>query len=183
MNRALLAFLTASVLTVPAASRDERGAVYMFLVDSGGILHAASDGRIASEPRLLTLDPPTRWVRMVVREITSGQYDWAMGDKAAPVPRDADRPLPDPVPPNEIRVAFRQIGDSDHRLLVIANGYDRALAYRAYVHVNGKDQYTDVCTVPPGRHGFEHWPYAIDRITLVDLRLEPWQEGRQPRCE
>ncbi len=183
MNRALFALLTAFVLAVPAASRDKQGAAYTFMVDSGGILRAASDGSIASEPQFLKLDPPTQWVRLVVREITSGKYDWAMGEDAALVSREADIGLPDPVPPNEIRVAFRQIGESDHRLLVISNGYDRALAYRAYVHVDGKDQYTDVCTVPPGVHGFEHWPYASDRITLVDLRLEPWQEGQQPRCE
>lgn len=182
MNHGLFAIPLAFALSVPAASREEQSAAYTFLTDSSGIIRIADNGA-TSEPEFLKPEPPTPWVRSVVRELTSGKYDWAMGEDSASLARGATGIPSDPVPQGQIRVAFRQIGQSDHRLLVISNGYDRALAYRAYIRVKGKDQYTDVCTVMPGMHAFEHWPYAADAITLVDLRLETWRDGQPPRCE
>lgn len=183
MNRLLIGALFAFALSAAAAARDAHQIAVALDVNSGAILEIGDDGTGVAGLAGEKLAPPTPWVRSVVRHLTSGRYDWASGEKSAPV-SDKDMGVPaDPVVPSEIHIAFRQIGDSDQRLLVIANGYDRALTYRAAIRVDGKDQHTDVCTVLPGIHGVEHWPFASDRILLTDFRLEEWTESKRPRCE
>ena len=89
-----------------------------------------------------------------------------------------------PVTPNLVRVRFTPVaGAKPGSLLVIANGYDRALVWRAFILVRGKTKPTDVCIVLPGRHGVEHWPYPIEAIGLADMRLEPWKPEDGVRCE
>lgn len=83
-----------------------------------------------------------------------------------------DHPMPDIVP-DKIEIVFVVIGDKDS-VLAILNGYDRALVYRAKIAVRGKAGPTDVCLVMPGRRGYEHWPYAIERIELTALTLVDW---------
>jgi len=183
MNRLLLGTLLAFALSSPAIAREGHQIAVALDVDSGAVVEIGDDGTGVAGLDGEKLAPPTPWVRSVARQLTSGQYDWAMGENAATFSRDDMAIPPDAVPPGEVHIAFRQIGDSDHRLLVISNGYDRALSYRAHIRVKGKDHYTDVCTVLPGIHGFEHWPYAIEAITLSELRLEDWPEGKKPRCE
>ena len=70
-----------------------------------------------------------------------------------------------------------------HSMLVIENGQQRALVYRARITARGRTAPTDVCVVMPARRGYEHWPYVIDRIELSDFRFVPWVEGRAPTCE
>lgn len=183
MNRLLLGALLAFVLFAPASAREGQKIAVALDVNSGAVLEIGDDGTGVASLNGRKLDPPTPWLHTVARQLTGGQYDWATGEKTIGV-SDDDMGIPaDPVVPGVIHIAFRQIGDSDHRLLVVANGYDRALAFRAFIRVDGKDQYTDVCTVIPGIHGIEHWPYASDRILLTDLHLEEWTKGTPPRCE
>lgn len=88
------------------------------------------------------------------------------------------------VTPNLIRVRFTPVaGNKSGSLLVIANGYDRALFWRAFLRVRGKSSPTDVCLVMPAKTGVEYWPYPIEAIGLVDLRLEPWKPEDGIRCE
>ncbi len=183
MNRLLFGALLAFALAAPAAAREGFQIAVALDVDSGAIIEIGDNGSGVAGLKGEKLAPPTRWIRAVVKQLTSGQYDWAAGENAAVVTEGEMGIAADPVVSGEIRIAFRQIGDSNHRLLVIANGYDRALAFRAAIRVDGKDQHTDVCTVMPGIHGIEHWPFASDRIMLTDLRLEEWREGMPPRCE
>ena len=72
---------------------------------------------------------------------------------------------------------------TDHAVLLIENGYDRAFGYRATMHVRGRATPTDVCLVRPHLRGIEHWPYAIESIDLSSFRLVPWREGQQVTCQ
>jgi hypothetical protein len=97
--------------------------------------------------------------------------DWAPIDVAAarhlsglPIPDRAvpyGTPLPDngtipaasPPRPGMIRVKFLSIAGR-HSLLVVENGYDRAIVYRARMTRDGQTRPTDVCLIMPGQHGF-----------------------------
>jgi hypothetical protein len=73
--------------------------------------------------------------------------------------------------------------EEESRLLLIENGYDRGLRYRATIYRRGRSEPTDVCVVIPERRGYEHWPYPIDRIELSGLTLFPLREGDPLTCE
>lgn len=183
MKSFLIGALLAFALVHPAAAREGQKIAVALAVDSGAVMQIGDDGTGVAALEGKKLDEPTPWVRSVALHFTNGKYDWAKGEKSISLRGDATLEEPDPVVPGQIGFAFRKIGDSDHRLLVIANGYDRALVYRAQIRVKGEDRYTDVCMVPPGTHAFEHWPYASERILMADFHLEAWTKGQAPRCE
>jgi hypothetical protein len=39
-----------------------------------------------------------------------------------------------------------------------------------------------VCIVLPGKRGYEHWPYPIEKIELSEFTVEPWKEGDPVTC-
>lgn len=81
-----------------------------------------------------------------------------------------------------VRASFLALPKVGHSLLVIENGYGRALVYRARITVKGRTTPTDVCLVLNRRRGYEHWPYAIDRIELSALRLVQHDPARPLPC-
>ena len=89
---------------------------------------------------------------------------------------------PDPIPASEVRIRFLSIMDR-HALLVVENGRDRALAYRARMTVDGTTRHTDVCVVLPRLPSYEHWPHPIERIELTEFRFIAWAPARAPTCE
>jgi hypothetical protein len=93
-----------------------------------------------------------------------------------------DGTLPDPIPPNEVRVRFLSIA-GQHSLLVVENGQGRALVYHARMTVRGRTGHTDVCIVLPRLPSYEHWAFPIERLDLSDFRFVPWISGRAPTCE
>jgi hypothetical protein len=95
---------------------------------------------------------------------------------------DLDGMRPEPIPANEVRVRLLSIADR-HALLVVENGRNRALAYRARMTVNGQVRHTDVCVVLPRLPSYEHWPHRVERIELSDFRFVPWVPGRAPTCQ
>lgn len=101
---------------------------------------------------------------------------------AAPFTPDADDPRPAPIPPGLIRVRFHSVAGR-HSLLVVENGLQGAVAYRARITVKGDARSTDVCVVMPGLPSYEHWPHPIDSIELSSFRHVPWQPGQTPTCE
>ena len=101
---------------------------------------------------------------------------------AQPIGHESDAPDPERPAPGQIRLRFLSIGGR-HTLLVVENGLQRALAYRARMTSRGRTQPTDVCIVPPGVGGFEHWPHPIDTIELSDFRIVAWQPGQAPTCQ
>lgn len=181
----IIRFLTALLFLLSSciAFADDEPIMIALDTNNGAIVRMTEDGAGVDSVDGKVLEPPSLWVRYVAKQWTNGKYDWAVNDKVALVHKTAGTPEPDPVKSGELQISFRQIGNSDQRLLIIANGYDQALSYRAHILVKGSDRYTDVCTILPGKHGFEHWPYAIDRIVLSDIKLIEWQEDRAPVCE
>jgi hypothetical protein len=123
--------------------------------------------------------------RGAIRHLTeSGNYEAATGPTGVPVTaREAGQPEPAPPAAHLIRIMFAQIADGRQTVLILENGYDRGLVYRARIRANGREQATDVCLVMPARRGYEHWPYPIDRIELSDFRLVPWDASQGIHCE
>jgi hypothetical protein len=95
------------------------------------------------------------------------------------------RTPPPPIAPGHLRMSLRDVpGKSPHdRLLVIENGYTKALRYTAELRKGDRTQATDVCWVLPGKRGYEHWPYPFDRIELGTLTLVDWTEANGIPCE
>lgn len=88
------------------------------------------------------------------------------------------------VPPVEsasLDVRFVVI-DGKESVLILENGYDEGLTYRATISANGKSAPTDVCLVMPNKRGYEHWPYPIDRIALSAFRRVAWKNGDPLPC-
>jgi hypothetical protein len=117
----------------------------------------------------------------VVRQFEANLFPDAMGANSATVSSEG-LPAPEPIAPGSLAIKFVAISGGKASLLVLENGYDKAVAYRARITVKGKATPTDVCTVLPGKRGFESWPYPIERIQLTGFALEPW-DGGMPRCE
>jgi hypothetical protein len=82
-----------------------------------------------------------------------------------------------PPPPHGLRVSLRDVaGKTPHdTLLMISNGYGDALRYQAVMRRGDRSAPTDVCLVMPGKPGYEHWPFPIERLDLTALRLVPWK--------
>jgi hypothetical protein len=89
---------------------------------------------------------------------------------------------PPPIPPSEVRMRFFSIAGR-HALLVVENGRDMALTYRARMTTSdGETKATDVCVVLPRYPSYEHWPHTVERLELSNFRFIPWREGRAPTC-
>lgn len=103
----------------------------------------------------------------------------------APVPDPSPLPggLPAPAPIREgvVRLRFLSIA-GQHSLLIVENGHDRGLVYRARLTEGGRTRPTDVCLVAPMQRGFEHWPHPIERIEIAGLHLVAWRPGDPQPC-
>lgn len=129
-----------------------------------------------SKPAKIT---PNAFETATGAEFARGEHQEAMGPVAKPMTTAGPR-----APSGLIVVRLTPIaGEKPGSLLVIANGYDRAFVWRAQIRVAGKMQPTDVCLIMPGKSGVEHWPYAIQSISLTQTRLEPWTPADGIRCE
>jgi len=100
---------------------------------------------------------------------------------ASPIPHDEAGPAVPEIEPDRVRLKFLSIAGR-HSLLVVQNGYDQAIAYRARMTRDGRTTPTDVCLVIPRRHGFEHWPHPIERLEIYDMRVIAWHEGDLSPC-
>jgi hypothetical protein len=117
----------------------------------------------------------------VARNFLRGLYDQGVGPNSVTTALPG---MPDPpaIIPGQVRLRFLLIAGQQAELL-LENGFDRALVFRASITVAGQTRPTDVCVVLPNNRSSEHWPDAIERIDLSDFELVPWQEGRAPTCE
>jgi hypothetical protein len=100
---------------------------------------------------------------------------------ATPLPSGGAMPAEPPVVSGRVRAKLLSIA-GQHSLLVLENGYARAIAYRARMTRGGRSAPTDVCVVIPHRHGFEHWPHSIDRLEIYDFRFVEWKAGDPVTC-
>jgi hypothetical protein len=171
-------------LAAPAAAADppaiislRPGEQAIVLIDDGGRVRVERTG----PARLSDYD------RAAVRELLLNHPDAVGPNPAIHTEGDGHLPDPPPVEPGSIRISFQAVAadgkEQESRLLLLENGYGRGLVYRATITHDGRSEPTDVCVVPPGIRGYEHWPYAIGRIDLRELRLVPLREGDPLTCE
>ena len=126
----------------------------------------------------------TDFDRATLGILLRGDYASATGPNAREFrSNEPGIPAAPAITPGRIKASFLQIGDGSQTLLIMENGYDRGLLYRARITSNGRSAPTDVCIVIPRGRGHEHWPFAIDQIEISSLRLEAWDESQGPRCE
>lgn len=117
------------------------------------------------------------------RDLAGGAYDYAVGDRYAPMPADKYPEAPS-LEPSVVRISFMQAPTGDDTLLIVENGHDRALHYRVRIAVAGAEpQPSDVCLVKPMGRTFEHWPYRIDRIEIYELSTQGWRDGDPIPCD
>lgn len=93
---------------------------------------------------------------------------------------------PKTLAPDVVRISFVSAPGPDGkegRLLVLENGYGRALEYKAAIVRGTLAQVTDVCPVLPKVPGYEHWPYPIAEIDLSAMSLIQWAQGQKPTCQ
>ena len=90
-----------------------------------------------------------------------------------------------PPAPGRLRVTFRTLPGKSAKdsVLAVENGYELAVRYRVVIHVGPRSGATDVCIVPPGKRGYEHWPYAIDRLDVGGFQFVAWKEGDPITCD
>ena len=164
----------ASPTAAPAQIVLRAGETVQMTIDEGG--QAAETAR-GSAPAMSRFEAAAAW------HLTNGAYRDASGpNSAAVVPGELGIPEPPPVEDGQVSIKLFALGDAG-TLLILENGYRGALQYRATIDTGGRSERTDVCQVLPSLYSFEHWPYAIERIALSDLRLVPWFEGQRPVCE
>lgn len=116
----------------------------------------------------------------VARHMVGQPIPDAPVDTAERIPGES-MPAPSPIAPNQIRLTFHAIADR-HTMLIIENGYDHAIVYRAHMVRDGRDQPTDVCLVMPNRRGYEHWPHMMERLDLSSFTVAEWREGEPISC-
>jgi hypothetical protein len=177
MPRFAMPIAAALVLAAPIQAQ-EQGAIALEPGDAVSLRVDAS-GAVAVSPR-----EPASWTAFDVaaaRHLSGLPVPKAAVPYGAPLPDNGTIPAPDPIEPGMIRVKFLSIAGR-HSLLVLQNGYDQAIVYRARMTHGGRTTPTDVCLVIPHRHGFEHWAFLIDRLEIYDLRFVAWRAGDPVPC-
>jgi hypothetical protein len=90
-------------------------------------------------------------------------------------------PLPPPIAAGEIRMRMHDVA-GQHTILIIENGYGRALVFHAQMARGDRSRATDVCLVVPNNRSFEHWPEPLDSLELSQLVQVDWREGDPVPC-
>ncbi|THD36138.1 MAG: hypothetical protein E7773_09425 [Sphingomonas sp.] len=152
-----------------------RGEAVTFTIDE--------DGKAA--PRVVDRKPATdmtEFEKATSAKFVSGAFDNATGNNPQPM-TDAQMGMVSPkAAPNTVDLHFVRTAGKDASLLVVINGYDRGMIYRATMRRGDKAEPTDVCLVMPGKIGNEYWPYPLDSIELSDIRLVPWKPADGVPC-
>jgi hypothetical protein len=167
---ALLALPVAGGAQAPEVVALEPGNAITLRVDAAGNVAASqrapaewTEYELAEARHLSGLRPPEKTV-----------------PTASQIPNEGMPAIP-PIEPHMIRVKFFSIA-GQHSLLVMANGYDQAVVYRARITRAGRSGSTDVCLVVPNHYGFEHWPFPIDRLEISEVRFVEWRQGDPQPC-
>jgi hypothetical protein len=180
MGGRLIALIGLVAMALPTAAAAAGGSATVTLAPEEGVT-LRMDGK--GGPAVTTRGPAewTPFDLAVARNFLRGLYDQGMGPNSVGTALPG---MPDPpaIVPGQVRLRFLLIAGRQAELL-LENGYDRALVYRASITVDGQTRPTDVCVVLPNNRSSEHWPHAIQRIALSDFELVDWEEGRAPTCE
>lgn len=108
------------------------------------------------------------------------EHSDAVGSKGAIVHTEL---APPPLRPSSVRFSFVALENGKETVLLIENGFPRSFVYRARIGRGPTGQSTDVCQVLPEKRGYEHWPYPIDWIEIIDWQPVDYEPGAPLRCE
>ena len=81
------------------------------------------------------------------------------------------------------RPPFVALDGGKESVLLIENGFPRSFMYRARIGRGEQWQPTDVCQILPEKRGYEHWPYEIDWIEIIEWHPVDYEPGQPLRCE
>ncbi len=140
------------------------------------------DGGAPRDPARASVTP-TAFEDAVGRKYSGLTPPPAPVTEGVPIANDGSLPATPTPSPDMLRFRFMRVAGTSHSLLVIHNGYSRALVYRAGMSVQGKKSPTDVCLVMPAGLGIEHWPYAIDALELSGFALVSWKPEDGVPCK
>ena len=173
----IVACLLAALLSAAPAAAQQSGSVRLAPGDAAVVRITA--GTVSADVQR----GAARWTPLDIAAARhlSGQ---APIDVPATTPQDlpADQmPPPPPIVPGEIRMRLHDIA-GQHTMLIIENGYDRALIFHARMTSGDRSTATDVCLVVPNNRSFEHWPHPIDRLELSQLVQVDWRQGDPVPC-
>jgi hypothetical protein len=177
MSRLCLAaaafMLAAAAPTTPLKVSLTPGEAVTLLIDDGG--HVSETKRSSGA----TADA---FEQNIARELSTGSMTWASGPKSALITAEG-RPKQRPIVRGEIHIKLVEAPPGES-LLLIENGYDGAVTYRATMTVKGRTVAAEVCQVRPGLFGAEQSSDWIERFELSDIHLEPWPKApdAQPVC-
>lgn len=173
-----LAGMSLVALTAPATAQN-LGIAPITLLPGEATLVRFSDGRPTGRPERGRAEW-TPYTIFVARHFAGTAPPSAPETEATPL-QTGDRIDPELPSPGEIRVRFYSIAGR-YSLLVIGNGSGRPIAYEARITSGGRTVRTDVCVIPAGINGIEHWPYPIERIELTSFRPADWRPGSPVPC-
>jgi hypothetical protein len=168
---ALLALGTPTAAAQPISLRP--GETVIILMDDGGQANVAARG--AARAR-------ARFEKAAIAAYYDGFFAGIHGSKSKQFGTEDGFPEAGNIHPGVIRLTFRAL-KRGHRMLLVENGYGRAVAYRAIMKVGKVWRTTDVCQAYPGVRNFEWWPEPIEAIAVSGLKLVAWSEGKAPICE
>lgn len=169
-----------SLALAPASAWTQPAGTVALAPDEGASFHLDAAGAIADT----AVREPATWRPIDVvagRQLAGTPIPDAPVPNSTPVIGDPGALAAPPVEPNVVHVKFLSIAGR-HSLLVVENGYDRAIFYRARITSHGRSQLTDVCIVTPHYRTFEHWPYPIDRMEISEMRFVDWKGGDTVPC-
>jgi hypothetical protein len=87
-------------------------------------------------------------------------------------------------PADTIQIAFMQAKSRPDMLLVMTNGLDRKLDYKAVMSLPwGAVEGTTVCEVGAHAQSFEHWPHPIAMLDLDRFAFAEVSEGGGAACD
>ena len=124
------------------------------------------DGRLELVERAAIAEAPaSQFEDMMVSAMASGLME---GKKKGKLPPSALKHLPErPTPPaGAIRLSMKRAGEKS-TVLVVENGAEGMLYYRAWMSAGGREAATSVCDVAAQIPSFEHWPHRIERLDLA----------------
>ena len=176
MRRFALVLAAAWIATAPV--RAQAPATVALTPGDAAAIRIGDDGAISSSAQPGAAD----WTPMdlMAARRLSGE---PIPDRPVPyaVVIHGDKLNPPPPEPGLLRVKLLSIAGR-HSLLVLENGYDHAIVYRARMTHDGQTRPTDVCLVIPNQRGYEHWPHVIDRLEIYDVHLVEWRQGDPVPC-
>ncbi|HEX6375446.1 MAG TPA: hypothetical protein VFZ91_06970 [Allosphingosinicella sp.] len=144
-------------------------------------LRLRPDGRLELVERGSAADAPASQIEDVfVRAMASGALAKSPEGK---LPESSLKHLPQTplIGADAVRLTMKQ-APGGGTALVVENGYDRTLYYRAWMLTGERGRATSVCEVPPKLPSYEHWPHPIDQLDLAGFGLRRPEPGQAPEC-